>query len=451
MFGVEARNALQAQVAAAVSDVLTDFFTDAAAASTAPPSEHVVTLWASEIAGSLGKDTWLSRAKALGRVWRRTHELQYRAVVDRWKALGYTVKGTEPLVHASLIKDPFPYVKTTADVELFKATAKPADVLKLFRTKGLIHEGTATQLLEMELGQSVVHRQAATTWRSADGVVAPVCSISASRRPPGSICDPGPFQVLGQVDGWLTTPPFSNTIVEVKVRMTTVDMESMPDHDRLQIQAYMHLNDAEQCAYTQMLLGTDTVHTRMIPRDPEVWENEILPGLRAFVVDVRKLLRGTDPEDFKLRQLALEATEGLPPPPRMAVTPTALGPPTVRPLVRREESPPRSLATQPVVHVPTIPMYPTPPKPVPIAPKTSRKQEEETTITTTTTTTTAPGLVLKNDWSFEAPTARRAKSHPQTSKEKRRAVKALECAAAGMSSPRKRTKTQSKWHEMFVW
>ena len=238
----------------------------------------------------MGKDQWLPRDKALARVWRRSNEGQYLAALAAWKP------PTEEL---------YPDIRTTADIAHFRQTATPAQAAKLYKAKGISQEEAVAALFAASIQQPVVLRHAAVEWQSVPGAAPLPCCC---HRPAGPVTTPGPFTVTGQVDGWLHQPPHAGVIVEIKLRMGSRLPPSIPDRDLLQLQTYMHINHAEECVYVQCVFGTEELHTQHYCRDRVYWEHTILPGLCAFVCEVRGLLRG-DAEDAALRTRVLCAAE----------------------------------------------------------------------------------------------------------------------------------------------
>jgi hypothetical protein len=100
--------------------------------------------------------------------------------------------------------------------------------------------------------------------------------------------------------------------VEIKTRMASIP-ECMPAHDALQVLTYLEMTRAPRAMYVQRRAHTAELRVQHINRDPALWEAAMAPRVRAFVCDVRRLLRGA-PQDEGLRHRALAAVEALPPP-----------------------------------------------------------------------------------------------------------------------------------------
>jgi hypothetical protein len=289
--------------------------------------ELPVVLWPSEVLGYLGNDGYISKNALLGRVWQRTHESSYRAALEQWLQRGRRASRTEDpstIPACRQVPDEFPSVKTAEDFARFKAGASHAVVQRLIVTKGRALEEDTARLLAGTLRQPIQHRNVATYWRSD---VSRACSLGGvsrrTLRPPGPITKPGPYVLVGEVDGWLSQPPHENVVVEFKLRMGEVN-PTPPLRDVLQIQAYLEMNNVERGLHVQRKFGTDTLVIASIARDREAWATRVIPGLDAFVCQVRALLRGAM-EDDQLRHQVLMTCEGggpavsLPRPPSAAV------------------------------------------------------------------------------------------------------------------------------------
>jgi hypothetical protein len=296
-------------------------------------NEVTVVLWSSEIASYLNADSWQTRTQALGKVWKRTHECSFRDAREKWLLRGQkpmfvtskhvmaeaeavtataTASGSAPARKRRYAADPFVGVQTAADVERFRLEKSAKDVLNLYKTKGKLLEDDTARLFEKVIGQPVEHRNAGVIWESGySGIRRPL-----TVRPAGPIVDPGPYVVMGELDGCLVTPPFENVPVEFKLRMGSQGVSAtIPYRDILQVQSYMEIMGADRALHVQRSFGSPTVMTTTVEKDQEMWDTKIAPGMEAFVCDVRKLLRGSlADEEFRHVVLsAVETTIALPP------------------------------------------------------------------------------------------------------------------------------------------
>jgi len=303
-------------------------------------SEVPVVLFASEVAGYLGRDTFNNRLKCLGRVWRRANEVQYQEVYTTWKTNGCTFPAlhtAEAAAASAAIRrtfDPFPDVRTPQDVKAFReAVRDPGKIMELNRMKGHMNEEALIRQVEAHCGAAVVLRNTSAVWSSVTEAAATATSgrAPAIPRPPGVLTDPGPFLLKGEVDGWMMEDGVPSVVVEVKTRTQTVPA-TIPERDRLQVQTYLNMHRVQKAVYAQGLLGTDVLDVHIMPRDAVAWRDDILPALRTFVCDVRRLLRG-DSSDNVLRHQTLQACDVAPLPIRQA-------PPAPAPAVHPSPEPP---------------------------------------------------------------------------------------------------------------
>ena len=347
-------------------------------------SEVTVLLWSSEITAYMGNDSWMSRTQALAKVWRRTHEASYRDTHEKWllrgqKPLHVTSKqvlavgaglgprggNTKPRYSA----DPFVGVQSAADVEKFRRTRSQKDLSRLYRGKGKLLEEETALLFEREIGQPVELRNAGVFWdattAAGQGGLRPLQSV----RPPGPILAPGPYNILGEVDGCLLQPPFANVPVEFKLRMGAQGVSnSIPFKDIVQVQSYMEMLDAERALHVQRAFGTSTVVSTIVERDRDLWTSKILPAIEEFVCDVRKLLRGCY-GDEELRHTVLRSVESSKAPPLQEASA----------IFWHEEEPKEKMgvdhatATSPILaYLPDVPCIPR----EDLAPQTETRREE---------------------------------------------------------------------------
>ena len=326
----------------------------AAPPQAAPPrAEPTVTLWASDLSAYMGlESSFMNRKRALGGVWRRTNEVQFRAVQAHWKANGCMLAGEPAVRH---MHDPFPGVATAEDVRAFCRTHGPADITRLYKAKGRLFEDALVARFEAQCGTAVGCRHAAVTWRG-DTTVHGQCAAPRGEftavRPAGAITDPGPWAIIGEIDGCLAD---GSAIVEIKLRLQEL-REHIATRDYMQIQAYLHLFNMPQAHYVQGLFGTEQLLVKTVERCPAEWQTVIVPALCDFVCDVRRLLRGAD-EDAALRSAVLQECNADPIPAREFVVEV----PMLRPLPTNVWTPVRSPVVDPPISIQRAPAPPPPP------------------------------------------------------------------------------------------
>ena len=202
--------------------------------------------------------------------------------------------------------DPFAHIQTQEDLRKFKQTADRSMMTKLNTTKGVVAEEKLARKLEDMFNCPVTCRQASVVWNGSTDTTAP--RLGYRPRPPGELADPGEFRVVGALDGWMRIPshtaddgtivPEEDVVVELKHRMSNVG--PMPDVDKYQIQMYLHMHRVQRAVYAQGQFTKEDVKVEFVERDDALWSAVILPGIRTFVCDIRRLIRG-DASDLTLR------------------------------------------------------------------------------------------------------------------------------------------------------
>lgn len=281
-----------------------------------PSFEPTVQLWASEVAAYLGQDTWNSYAEVLGQVWERTHAPSFRAYREQWlrrgkvPAMGAGMATPEAAAASSAATTAFAHITTSAEATDFARCAAPRDVLRMYSCKGKSEEEVTAQLYAIHTQQTFTQRNAAAAWSSLTNSSQELRGTEAlpTASSPGPITDPGPFTIVGEIDG-LTD---ADTIVEIKTRHHGVHA-LLPRRDFLQLQTYLHIHRKRHGVLVQRELGKknpeDLVITPVEANDA-LWRETILPGLVKFVCDVRCVLRGCAADEGLRHRavLALEST-----------------------------------------------------------------------------------------------------------------------------------------------
>lgn len=280
-------------------------------------NEPCVVLWPSELGAYLDTDSFMTRARALGLVWERTNRLCFRAARDAWISRGRRPRrlkrpspsssDTTPHTAAALeSEDPFAHIRTKQQYDAFCARATAAERLRLGKIKGKVLEDDTAACFERHVGKSVEFRNAGMHWRPGQGAV--TSRRDHEVRPRGPITEPGPFCLMGEVDGWVSSEKGDvDVVVEFKLRMSSIT-EHVPPREHLQLQAYMAMGNVDAAWHVQREFGTEKLRVTRVARDREYWNTRVVPGMEKFVCDVRRLLRGA-PEDEALRHVVLQACE----------------------------------------------------------------------------------------------------------------------------------------------
>ena len=168
----------------------------ASAPASAPSQfkEAVINLYASEVGAYIGKGSWLTRTEALGSVWARTNKQQMDQLASLWKTNGCKLPTGGAAAPFAQSFDPFPHVRSAADVATFCSSASQADILLLYKTKGQLCEEALITRFASSHAQHVMCRHASVMWKSDTDTAAPKLMTV---RPPGTLTDPGLFTITG--------------------------------------------------------------------------------------------------------------------------------------------------------------------------------------------------------------------------------------------------------------
>lgn len=156
--------------------------------------EAVINLYASEVGAYIGQGSWLSRTEALGGVWSRTNKQQMDQLASLWKTNGCKLPTGSTTTSFAQSFDPFPHVRSAADVAAFCSSASQADILLLYKTKGQLCEEALITRFASSHAQRIMCRHASVMWKSDTDTAAPK---SMSVRPPGPLTDPGLYTITG--------------------------------------------------------------------------------------------------------------------------------------------------------------------------------------------------------------------------------------------------------------
>jgi hypothetical protein len=147
------------------------------------------------------------------------------------------------------------------------------------RMKGRRHEAQAIRRFELQRGINVTKEGSSVTYLpslSPDEETARVYEPEAG---------PNGWKLFGKLDGRID----KDTLVEVKTRMYGLT-DHIPVQDILQMQTYMEMFDALKCIHLEYHPDSGRLRDRTVLRNEAQWAREILPGIRAFVDDLHRLL-----------------------------------------------------------------------------------------------------------------------------------------------------------------
>lgn len=288
-----------------------------AATLTATAAVPTVTLCPSKLGAILGGGG--GRDGVLRTVWAAMDPKGYESCRSSWLGGGQCPGATQCTQRVGAKQsDPYAGIRTMDDVAAFAAEAASVDgaMTKLYTNLGTRDEQVTADLAAARFGVPL-------SGRNVGGVWGPMWRGPVLDRVPNRWAQldqggtetlppplPGPFLLVGEADGFVEiTGDGGNSareVVEFKLRFPADGVLGPGSaSDRWQLQAYMHMFDTRSGYLVQRVFGTDTLSIIRMERDDAVWEAEVLPALTAFVVDVRRVIRGVNSGDAALRHAAL--------------------------------------------------------------------------------------------------------------------------------------------------
>ena len=292
------------------------------------PPTHLPTvrIRASAVSSILGVDPYTPRASALADAWEHACPESYYRCLQRWRG-----RPDEDKFHAS---------------EEEKLAI--ASLARFLQSRCSVHS-------ELEL----VEGGACCAWAPDTPV-----HVREQSLPEGLILDPGPWEIVGAVDGAARDPTTGavEALIEVKTRASPRTMhEFIPDKDFVQVQTYMAMSGVQACWYVQQLSQRylhreafascqEKTRIQLVEFDAAVWAQTILPAVEDFVRDVRRLIRGSR-ADARLRaavfNLAVDRSPRLPRkvPERLVDEPPVDRLPVLH-RIRRTVNPPQGWSTE---------------------------------------------------------------------------------------------------------
>lgn len=251
-------------------------------------SVNNVCLYASQLAGCIGKNRYVSVKEALETVWKRVapvsyHSAQARAAVvsqearlselrarhagvERALTAAVAYDGLEVSAVSTQLTESIPASLCPADRELVAAEVKKS----MFTAHGLKREHTVFQQVQQDLGLDLVHDH---TFHCV----------------PMGTCRGVPWSLGGRIDG---ISKDRTTVVEIKNRVNRLFMVP-PEYELVQIQAYMHLiPGVERAILVESYRGQMNAIT--IPKDTEWWNAVVYPAMSQFVETLLDTIDGDE-------------------------------------------------------------------------------------------------------------------------------------------------------------
>jgi CRISPR/Cas system-associated exonuclease Cas4 (RecB family) len=290
-----------------------------------------VVLWPSELKNCIGDECSVpdryrhhpldrsavtDRHKMLAKVWQRTNSNNFTEAWKEWRDNLSNPKLTSNVHHTSVKKcrDAADRIKLREAEEILAGQRAAAPNQSRSLLMGIAGEAKTLKKLHEQLqaeGKGAVEQRQVGLWfngiqRLPGGLVNQGPGLPVL----GPITDAGPWVIYGTADAIVKTPSGDVFPVEVKTRTSQLYVH-IPIHDMVQVTAYMAMMGKTKVLYVQRLSAAEELHQVEVEWDEGFWQSYVLPGLTAFVLDVRRLMRGA-PEDLHLRRAVFLTQQGKP-------------------------------------------------------------------------------------------------------------------------------------------
>lgn len=247
-----------------------------------------VCLYASQLAGCIGKNKYVPLKEALETVWKRVAPVSYKSAQARAAVVSQEARlaelraqhagvehaltaaasydGLEVSAVSTRLTESIPVNLPPADRELVAAEVKKS----MFTAHGLKREHAVFQQVQHDLGLELVHDH---TFHCV----------------PMGTCRGVPWSLGGRIDG---ISKDRTTVVEIKNRVNRLFMVP-PEYELVQIQAYMHLiPGVEQAILVESYRGQ--MNTITIKKDTDYWNAVVYPAMTQFVEQLLDVIDGDE-------------------------------------------------------------------------------------------------------------------------------------------------------------
>jgi YqaJ-like viral recombinase domain len=241
-----------------------------------------IVLKASEIAAIIGRNQYKHRQDVLNEMWKKYSPSTFKGLTKRDKAeesLKMSVDAQRVLSSAVSIKaassDEVQKVFAEAQEKInldskLNATQK-AEVIEHLRSKVYTSHGSRT---EDKTADKVVADTGVRLERDNAFYTIPVCTL-----------DDNNFVIVGKVDRIEVGPDGSRTLVEIKNRTNRL-FNRVVDYENIQIQVYLQMLGLGRARLVEQY--NNQVASHDVERDDDLWENEILPELNNFCIELHE-------------------------------------------------------------------------------------------------------------------------------------------------------------------
>lgn len=251
---------------------------------------HSVILYASQIAACIGFNRHKKPSEAMEAMWERAAPESYAAALQRTRTV------TEGDRISSLLRDN-EAVKRLVDTSMLDS-AHSVDVSTKYDAATRAISASDMAPADKALIDTAVKRNLYTNYGTASehhALVQVRETLGINARPDDTFyklqigeVDGVPLWVGGKIDAITDT----RLVIEIKNRIRRL-FYKVPFYEVVQLQTYLHLLDAPRGAIVECLTTHDNSHINIVPvrRDKDLWNDVIVPKMRAFTRVYMDLLR----------------------------------------------------------------------------------------------------------------------------------------------------------------
>lgn len=235
-----------------------------------------VTLKASYVAAIIGKNRYKPRSEVFDEMWKKLSPETFKGATRTdlaAQALQASAEAQKVLADAMAVKTKdstetvavFDEAKDRINSDPKLSQAQKNEIISHLQTQVYTSHGIRS---EDKTSDKVEDDESVKLIRDNSFYTFPVCTI-----------DDVTYSVVGKIDRLEERPDGSRTLVEIKNRTRGL-FNRVYDYEAIQIQTYLQMLDLEDARLVEQY--NNQVNSMPVKRDREMWDQVIVPGLKAF-------------------------------------------------------------------------------------------------------------------------------------------------------------------------
>jgi hypothetical protein len=244
-----------------------------------------VTLKASYVAAIIGKNRYKPRSEVFDEMWKKLSPGTFTGATRTdlaFQALRVSDEARKVLDEATSIKTKdstetvavFEEAKGRINSDPKLSEAQKSEIISHLQTQVYTSHGTRSEdktsdKVEVDTGAKLIRDNSFYSYH--------VCTI-----------DDVSYSVVGKIDRIEERPDGSRTLVEIKNRTRGL-FNKVYDYEMIQIQTYLQMLDLEDARLVEQYNAQ--VNSMPVKRDRDMWDNVIVPGLKAFCEELHAVVK----------------------------------------------------------------------------------------------------------------------------------------------------------------